>query len=583
MLSHTAKAVLRATKMKKLLIAVMVAGAFSGTAFAACTDTDLTPDIFNSIQENDSLGDLQARLPCGVPTPTSYTDAIGREFKVYTWSTLNKSMTIQAFENRVFTKTGSGLGFQATKAAPPAATFDGTSNVLSLPVITIADDQGQLQTYYDAKIAMNDNGSYSILSMDSTQRGDVLYDTRGYAPANLDLKTGSLTVPTLASTDGKTVAFQAVLNSANGTWKDGNSGDTLGVISQNQTPSVTPDAASFDSASRVMTLPVLQMTDTAGNTTTYYDAKIALTENGGWSLLSKSTTHTGNENYDLSTYVPANLDLKTGMLVVPQLTADGSTTATPFRAQLAADGSWTDQSDAVGFGKVSSIQKEKVTPTLAAYDTATKVMTLPVLSVKDATGKETMYYDAQISLSENGDWTILGMDTVKKNNQVYDVTGYQAARLDLTTGALVVPKLSDNEGGALAFRAVLANDGTWKDASDDPQKGFVPNNYTLALVGQQRFDTTYSNKTWPGLVEGGIVVIQGVAYRNTQSGCAIPSSYDSVKTVTTPNSAGPMTVQMIENNPTVKVYHRGTSLYVTVDGWEGGCQVTDMGTAPASY
>jgi hypothetical protein len=40
---------------------------------------------------------------------------------------------------------------------------------------------------------------------------------------------------------------------------------------------------------------------------------------------------------------------------------------------------------------------------------------------------------------------------------------------------------------------------------------------------------------------------------------------------------------MIENNPNIQVYHRGTSLYVTVEGWEGGCQVTDMGTAPASY
>lgn len=563
--------------MKKLLLAALVSQAFAASAFAACADADITPDVFNSIQANDSLGSLQARLPCGLPTPTTYTDAIGRQFQVYTWSTLNKSMTIQTYENRVFTKTGSGLGFQATKAAPPPASFDANSNVLSVPILTLTDDQGSQTTYYDAKIAMNENGNWAILSMDNQQRGDVAYDTRGYAPANYDLKTGALTVPTLADDKGQTVAFQAILKS-DGTWKDASGSDTLNVIAQNQLPLVPPDNPHFDDASRVMTLPILQMTDASGNVQTYYDAKLALTENGGWSLLSKNTTPPSSVRYDLKDYAPANLDMTTGVLMVPQLVTPKNATPMPFRANLSADGTWTDQSDILGL--VSHIAPTVVEPALASYSPQAEVLTLPVVTVKDANGQTTTYYDAKISLSENGNWTILSMDSVKKNNEVYDVKGYQAAKLDLSTGELVVPMLSDNQGTTTSFRAVLANNGTWKDVSSPSQPKVVGNSYESALVAKEQYMPPTPSYRWPGLNEGGIIVVQGVAYRNTQAGCAVPSALDSVTTISSPGSAQQQEVQMIADAPNINIYRRGANLYVTVDGWAGGCQVSDLGTAP---
>lgn len=563
--------------MKKLLLAALVSSAFSGGVFAACADADLTPDVYNAIQRNDSLGSIQARLPCGLPTPTTYTDGIGRQFQVYTWSTLNKSMTIQTFESRVFTKTGSGLGFQATKETPPAAAFDSATNVMTLPVITVTDAQGNRATYYDAKVALNENGSYAILSMDTTQRGDVAYDTRGYAPANLDSKTGSLTVPSLVTADGTTVAFQATLG-ADGKWTsstDAQAQSGVTLTTPPTPPTVAPAEASFDDATRVMTLPVLVLTDTKGVATTYYDAQIALTANGGWSLLSKATTHAGIA-YDTTNYTPASLDLSTGTLMVSQL-KDSTGKTSVFRATLAADGTWADQSDVKG--AVSVATPVTTAPALAGYNSKSDILSLPVLSVTDANGQTQTYYDAQISLTPTGEWTIVSMGTTKRTGTPYDTSNYQIAKLELTTGALVVPALSNNNGSTQAFRAILANNGTWKDASDAGLSTIIPSPTSKALVSQQQFDPS-NTKVWPGLAQGGVIVVGGTAYRNTDAACAIPSAYDSISSVTLPGSLTPTSVQSIANNPNVYIYQQSSNLYVTVDGWNGGCQVTSMGQVP---
>lgn len=544
--------------MKKKLLGLLVAGAFTAAAHAACTDADLKPEVFGGISQNDSLGTLLAAVPCSTPTPTTYKDAIGREFSVYTWATSNKSMSVQVYEGRVFTKSGNNLEYRSKTVATPAASFDPASNVMTLPVITVTDKTGAQATYYDAKVALGENGTWSILSMDSQQRGDQLYDTRGYTPASYDARTGAFMAAGVTDNNNQTFNFSATLGT-DGYWSDTSA--KTGSIAGSST--AAPAQASFNETNSVMTLPVLTLTAADGSTSTVYDAKVQLSSDGQWAVLSMESTAPAGKTYDLRNTTVANLDWQTGTLSVPELKdAKGATVA--FKAALSADGSWVDTSVGLNQGSVPSLAAS--TPDLASFDSSTSVMTLPVLTVTQADGSTKTVYSAQISLDAAGNWSVLTTSDKPPVGVRYDLSSYTVANLNQQNGALTVPKLSA-DGSLVSFKATLASNGVWTDNSA------VTGNVPLAITNVAVATGTYSNGTtkWPGLTQGGIVVIGSSAYRATGA-CSVASAIDSVKQV---NGSD---VQTISDNPSLTVYRSGASLYLDVAGADTTCAVESLGT-----
>lgn len=545
--------------MNKKLLSLILASMFAATgAQAECSDADLKPEVLGSISTNAPLGSLLAALPCGTPTPTTYTDAIGREFSVYTWATPNKSLTVQVFEGRVFTTSGSNLAYRSKTVAAPDAAFDTATKVMSLPVLTVTDKGGTPTTYYDAKVALGENGTWSILSMDSEQRGDQLYDTRGYTPASYDVRTGAFTAPNVTDSSGQKFNFSATLGS-NGYWSDTASG--AGPIAGSST--ITPAQASFDATTSVVTLPVLTITTAEGSTSTVYDAKIQLNSDGQWTVLSSETAPPDGKTYDLRATTIASLDWKTGTLSVPEL-KDPSGNTISFKAALAPDGTWADTSIGTNQGIVPSLAAS--TPELASFDSTSSVMRLPVLTITQEDGSTRTVYDAQISLDSAGNWSVLTTSDKPPVGVRYDLSNYTLANLNQQNGALTVPKLMAGES-LVSFKATLDPNGSWTDNS--AVTGSVP----LSLTNVAVATGAYSNGTtkWPGLAQGGIVVIGTTAYR-ASSACSIPSAMDSVRQV------GGVDVQTIEDNPNLTVYRSGSNLYLDVAGADTTCSVESLGT-----
>lgn len=455
--------------LRKNPLYTAVAAALSVTSLPVlaqtCSDDDLAPGVFSSISRNNSLGSTLSTVPCAPTSQESYKDAIGREFKVYTWSSPNKTLSVEMFENRVFTKNARNLAYQSVLVRPDAPSYDQETGVMSVPIMNLVDDAGNATTVYDAQIVMMANGEWALSAYSTEQTGDHKYDPTGYPVSTFNLDSGKLYIPNLKGVDGvKPFAAQLV---DGGMWKDLSPEGSAGLIPNYGHDVPAASSPVFDAEQSVLRLPALAIVDENGNRTVVYDAKVLMDKSGGWALLDYKALKEGEAApYDLSQYDMPLLDYQKGLLVAAGV--EGEDGEFGLRAKLNEDGTWTHLSPS---DQVPNTSRDVPVAKAPQFNEQSGLLELPALTFVDGNGKRVTVYDAKMVVNADGNWSLLDYKELAEGGLVpYNLSDYVMPLLDVEKGQLVVlgaeKQVGVDEDGspvfeALDIRANVKDDGTW--------------------------------------------------------------------------------------------------------------------------